>query len=70
MMVKLANELRIDKGSMLRMVAFGAVATICAVSSPGVREENLQMALKALEEKRAAGEAVMSASDEELFGVK
>jgi len=68
MMLKLANELKIDKASMLRMVAFGVIATICAVSTPETREENLQIALGVLREKREAGEVVMSASDEELFG--
>lgn len=65
MVIQLANQLEIDKKSMLRMVAFGVIATICSISTPENREEHLQMALQALREKRAAG-AVAAADLERL----
>lgn len=66
--IEVANELKVNKEAMLRMVAMGVVATVCDASDEESLDEHLGVALWSVQEKARAADALGDLSDEDLFG--
>ena len=66
--IEVANEIRVNKTVMLRMMAMAIVATVIDASEESDCKEHLDVVLWSAKERADAGRMVSELSDAELFG--